>query len=68
MTALDEAFAWLARANDELRTARDNRSIGAYRTAVSIAYRAAFAAAKAVIAYHRDGAKTHHGVATRSET
>ena len=65
MTALEEVFRCLARAGDELRSARSSREAGEYRTAVSVAYWAAFAAAKAVLALHRDGAKTPSGVASQ---
>ena len=65
MTALEEVFRCLARAGDEPRSARSSRAGGEYRPAVAVAYRAAFAAARAVLALHRHGAKTHSGVASQ---
>ena len=52
-------------AEETLRHAEGNRNISAYRPAVSLAYYAAFYAAKAVIAYHREGPKTHRGAGER---
>lgn len=65
MTSTQEAFKLLADAEDYLRYAGDNRRIGIHGPAVSLAYYAAFYAAQAVIAYHREGAKTHRGVLRR---
>ena len=62
MTSTDEAFLLLAHADNYLRYAETNRRSGIYAPAVSMAYYAAFYAAQAVVAYHREGPKTHKGV------
>ena len=62
MTYLDEVRALLERARAHLRDAIWSHGQGRYRITVSVAYYAVFSAAKAVLAYHRDGAKTHKGV------
>lgn len=63
MTYLEEVSALLKRARSHIRDAAANRDEGRHRIAVAVAYYAAFWAAKAVLAYYRDGAKTHKGVA-----
>lgn len=63
MTYMDEVRALLQRARAHLRDAIWSHGQGRHRIAVSVAYYAVFSAAKAVLAYHRDGAKTHKGVA-----
>lgn len=65
MTFIEETLALLRHADDTLRHARINRREGLYRTAISLAYYAAFYAAQAVTAINREGPKTHHGVMTR---
>ena len=65
MTSTAEAFELLADAHDTLRHAEQNRGIGIYRVAVSLAYYATFYAARAVVAYHRESPKTHKGVRSR---
>ncbi len=66
MTYLDEAYSWLAYADDTLRAARDNSGIGHHGVAVNRAYYAAFYAAKSVIAVSRGrDPKTHAGVSQR---
>ena len=62
MTYVEEAFALVAHADETLRHARINHREGLYRVAVSLAYYAAFYAAQAVIAYNREGPKSHQGV------
>ena len=62
MTYLDEVVALLERARANLRDASANRAEGRFRIAVTVAYFGAFCAAKAVLAFHREGAKTHKGV------
>ena len=65
MTSTDEAFLLLASADDYIRYAEENRRIGIYPVSVSLAYYAAFYGAKAVVAYHREGPKTHKGMQVR---
>ena len=62
MTSTDEAFLLLTHADNYLRYAETTRRSGIYGPAVSMAYYAAFYAAQAVVAYHREGPKTHKGV------
>ena len=62
MTYLDEVAALLERARANLRDATANHAEGRFRIAVTVAYYGAFCAAKAVLALHREGAKTHKGV------
>ena len=62
MTSTEEAFLLLSHADNYLRYAETNRRSGIYGPAVSMAYYASFYAAQAVIAYHRQGPKTHKGV------
>lgn len=62
MTYLEETFLLLRRAGDYLGYAETNRRSGIYGPAVSMAYYAAFYAAQAMAAYHREGPKTHKGV------
>ena len=52
----------LERARANLRDATANHAEGRFRIAVTVAYYGAFCAAKAVLAFHREGAKTHKGV------
>ena len=63
MTYLDEVSLLLDRARSNIRYAIGNHRNGFHRIAVSVAYYGAFYAAKAVLAYHRVGAKTNKGVA-----
>ena len=63
MTHLDEVAVLLERARANLRDAIWSHAEGRYRISVSVAYYGVFCAAKAVLAYHREGAKTHRGVA-----
>ena len=65
MTSTAEALELLADAHDTIRHAEQNRGVGIYRVAVSLAYYATFYAAKAIVAYHRESPKTHKGVRTR---
>ncbi len=65
MTSAEEAWKLLADARERLRHAEDTRRIGIYGPAVTMAYFAAFYAAQAVVAYHREGPKTHQGVLAR---
>ena len=62
MTSTQEAFLLLSRADNYLRYAETNRRSGIYGPAVSMSYFASFYAAQAVVAYHREGPKTHRGV------
>ena len=62
MTSTEEAFLLLSHADSYLRYAETNRRSGIYGPAVSMAYYASFYAAQAVVAYHREGPKTHQGV------
>ena len=62
MTYLDEVAALLERARANLRDATANHAESRFRIAVTVAYYWAFCAAKAVLAFHREGAKTHKGV------
>ena len=63
MTHLDdEVAALLERARANLRDATANHAEGRFRIAVTVACYGAFCAAKAVLALHRDGAKTKKGV------
>ena len=62
MRYLDEVAALLERARANLRDATGNHAEGRFRIAVTVAYYGAFCAAKAVLAFHREGAKTHKGV------
>ncbi len=61
MTHLDETLLLLEDAEQYLAFAEDNQQGGMYPVAVSLSYYAALHAAKAVLAYHRDAAKTHKG-------
>ena len=65
MTSAEEAWKLLADARERLRHAEDTRRIGIYGPAVAMAYFAAFYAAQAVVAYHREGPQTHQGVLAR---
>lgn len=66
MTSLDEAWGWLKHADDTLRSAQDCLRIGHYGPTVSLAYFAAFYAAKAVIAFSKGrDPRTHRGVLLR---
>ena len=65
MTATEEAFKLLADAEQRLGHAEANRRIGIYGPSVAMSYYAAFYAALAVVAYHREGPKTHRGVQKR---
>ena len=66
MTSSDEAWGWLEYANDTLRSAQDCLRIGRYAPAVSLAYFAAFYAAKGVIAFSRGkDPRAHKGVLIR---
>ena len=66
MTSSEEAWGWLEYANDTLRSAQDCLRIGHYGPAVSLAYFAAFYAAKSVIACSRGrDPRTHKGVLIR---
>ena len=62
MTYVEEAFLLLSHAGNFLRYAETTRRSGIYGPAVSMAYYAAFYAAQAVVAYHREGPKTHKAV------
>ena len=62
MTHVEEAFLLLSHSENYLRYAETTRRSGIYGPAVSMAYYAAFYAAQAVVAYHREGPKTHKGV------
>lgn len=62
MTYLEEVVALFERARANLRDAMANHAEGRFRIAVTVAYYGAFCAAKAVLAFHREGAKTHKGV------
>ena len=62
MTSVEEAFLLLSHADNYLRYAETNRRASIYGPAVSMAYYASFYAAQAVVAYHRQGPKTHKGV------
>ena len=63
MTHLDEVATLLGRSRANLRDAIGSHAEGRYRIAVTVAYYGVFCAAKSVLAYHREGAKTHKGVA-----
>ena len=65
MTSTEEAFKLLADAGERLSHAGANLRMGIYGPSVAMAYYAAFYAAQAVVAYHREGPKTHQGVQTR---
>ena len=66
MTHIEEAFSWLEYAQERLQDARDNFAMGKLGPAVSMAYHAAFYAAKGIIACARErDPKTHSGVRTR---
>lgn len=66
MTSTEEARGWLQYADDTLRSAQDCLRIGHYGPAVSLAYFAAFHAAKGVIAFSRGrDPRTHEGVLIR---
>lgn len=65
MTSTEEAFLLLSTAQDQIAHAKNNRRMGIFSVAISLAYYAAFYAAQAVIAHHREGPKTHRGVSTR---
>lgn len=66
MTYIEEAFGWLAYAEETLQDAQDNFAMGKLGVAVSLAYYATFYAAKSVIAYARErDPKTHSGVSSR---
>ena len=62
MTYVEEAFLLLSHADAYLRYAETTRRSGIYGPAVSMAYYPSFYAAQAVVAYHREGPKTHKGV------
>ncbi|MCY3539276.1 MAG: HEPN domain-containing protein [bacterium] len=62
MTYLDEVIVLMGRARNNLREAARAPEVGLYRATIALAYYAAFYAAKAVVAYHRQGPKTHEGV------
>ena len=62
MTSTEEAFTLLAGARERLSHAETSRRVGMYGPAVSLAYYATYYSAQAVIAYHRQSAKTHRGV------
>ncbi len=62
MTSTEEAFLLLSHADNYLRYAETTRRSGIFGPAVSMAYYASFHAAQAVVAYHREGPKTHRGV------
>ena len=64
MTYIEEALALLGHADETLDHARVTHREGLYRVAVSLSYYASFYAAQAVVAYHRQGPKTHKGVRT----
>ena len=68
MTSTQEAWSLLNLAHETLQAAEENRRIGIYRVAVSVAYYAVFYAARAVIAYHRKEAKSHKGTIARFYT
>ncbi|MCY4367871.1 MAG: HEPN domain-containing protein [bacterium] len=66
MTSSEEAWGWLQYADDTLRSAQDCLRIGHYGPAVSLAYFAAFYAAKGVIAFSRGrDPRTQKGVLIR---
>ena len=66
MTHQDEARGWLAYATDALKDAKISFDAGQYSVAVSLAYYAAFYAAKSVISLSRvRDPKTHTGVIGR---
>ena len=65
MTSTEEALSLLANAREALMQAEGTLRIGFYRPAVSLAYYAAFYAAQALVAYHRDSPKTHKGTRDR---
>ena len=65
MTATEEALKLLADADERLGHAETTRRIGIYGPSVAMSYYAAFYAALAVVAYHREGPKTHRGVQKR---
>ncbi|MYH56380.1 MAG: HEPN domain-containing protein [Acidimicrobiia bacterium] len=62
MTHLDEVAALIERSRANLADAVANHREGRYRTAVALSYYGIFYAAKAVLAYRREGDKTHRGV------
>ena len=62
MTSSEEAQALLAGAGKRLDYARTSLEAEMFAPATSLAYYAVFYAAQAVIAYHRQAAKTHRGV------
>lgn len=66
MTHIEEATGWLEYAAEQLQAAKDNFAIGHLGPSVSMAYYAAFYAAKGIIAYARErDPKTHSGVRSR---
>lgn len=65
MTSVEETLALLRHADETLLHARINHREGLHRTAVSLAYYAAFYAARAVCAVNLEGPKTHRRVITR---
>ena len=65
MTSTEEAFKLLTDANERLTHAGANLRIGIFGPSVAMAYYAAFYAAQAVVAYHREGPRTHRGVQNR---
>ena len=63
MTSLQEAWGWLEYADDTLRSAGDSYRTQNYAAAVSLAYFAAFRAAKSVIAFSGGSdPRAHKGV------
>lgn len=65
MTSTEEAFKLLGDADERLLHAQAVLGIHIYGPSVAMAYHAAFYAAQAVVAYHREGPKTHRGVFNR---
>ncbi len=66
MTYLEEAYSWLAYADEALQAANDNSDLGHHGVAINRAYYAAFYAAKGVIAAARGrDPKSHSGVRIR---
>jgi len=61
VTSSEEAQALLAGAGKRLDYARTSLEAEMFAPATSLAYYAVFYAAQAVIAYHRQAAKTHRG-------
>ncbi len=66
MTHLEEAFGWLAYAEDTLRHAEDNFERGIHNVALTLAYYSVFRAAKSILAFLRqDDPRTHSGLIGR---